>query len=778
MRLFLVETILMNWRLCMKTKLPLLIIIGLLVTVAFFIPGAGAYDVFSDDENAVHEYIAEQARDLYNQSHPDSEITSSLFCRLLIFIGAGHEDNKDHVYDREGDFGWTTLSHFWDADLGPDDMVECAGTYDTGNSWMKAQSLWAMAVGEYRNGNKVLAYEYLGHVVHLLGDMSVPAHVHEDMHPTLDSFEKWMSVKPVENAQLSAAEKADLLEKGPVVIPEGSAESSLYYLLYTQNQIADFFPSDDSGHEGDTIDNYGGWMDGIYTELGMDSIDSPRTSGDLLNNWCPDPPLINVNDDDGDLGTIRQYSYLYSIRSVAALYQLFDETVSSRSSLTVVVDEVIALDTHDPATAYPSADYFVEITINDALYRNEGNLIDDNNHIYPHWAFGRDVGVTGSIPIVIALWDDDFPLVDDLSDIKPAEGRNLHFSVNLTTGAISGDITGTCGTPLDSWGYESDKSHIKFRVLLPNIPPTADAGPDQTVDEGDLVTLNGSFTDPNTEDTHTILWHMESSTNGQVVPDSAGDPMNFTPDDNGVYTFRYTVTDNYGASGSDDVIITVNNVAPVVSAPYILAQPNSEFILPVVHAVDFKGGFSDPGTADTHTAFWDWGDTTTSPGTVDESEGSGNVTGSHTYALPGDYTITLNVTDDDGGTGDNTMTIHVADTEEALDIFNEYIQGLDNSKFKEKASQRKNALDNMFRALDKKLKNQAYRGFIQDLRNNIRPKADGQVDGKAADDWITDAEAQQHICMKVDDITAYVETFLVKQKSVITVFKKSYIRLE
>ena len=482
----------------MKMKRPLLIIIGLLVTVAFFIPGAGAYMTRLDDEQ-VHEYIAEQALELYNQSHPDSEIKSNF---TNIWNGAGHEDDKDHVYDREG--AYTTLSHFWNADLGPDDPVQYPNTYNTGNSWQKAQTLWGMAVGEYRNGRKDNAYQYLGHVSHLLADMSVPAHVHEDMHwPDDDCFEDWMTES---HAQLSDAEKADLLEKGPVVIPAGSAESSLYYLFYTQNQVADFFASDD--YNGDTTDNYGGWMDGIYTELGMNttSIPSPRTSGHLSDNDAGD------NNDDGDLGRIRQYSYLYSIRSVAALYQLFDETVSSQSSLTVVVDEVEALDTHDPMTAYPAADYFVEITINDASYRNEGNLEDDNDHINPEWAFGRDVGVTGSIPIVIKLWDDDYPLGDDLSDIKPGTGRNLEFSVNLTTGAISGDITGTCGTTLNSRGYESDMSKIWFRVLLPNIPPTADAGPDQTVDEGDLVTLDGSFTDPNTEDTHTILWHMESST--------------------------------------------------------------------------------------------------------------------------------------------------------------------------------------------------------------------------------------------------------------------------
>ena len=48
--------------------------------------------------------------------------------------------------------------------------------------------------------------------------------------------------------------------------------------------------------------------------------------------------------------------------------------------------------------------------------------------------------------------------------------------------------------------------------------------------------------------------------------------------------------------------------------------------------------------------------------------------------------------------------------------------------------------------------NMKYNGAIQDLQNNIKSKADGLKNN----DWITDATAQYHICMKIDDITAYL----------------------
>jgi hypothetical protein len=56
------------------------------------------------------------------------------------------------------------------------------------------------------------------------------------------------------------------------------------------------------------------------------------------------------------------------------------------------------------------------------------------------------------------------------------------------------------------------------------------------------------------------------------------------------------------------------------------------------------GHFTDPDDDDIHTAEWDWGDTTTSTGTVDEE--AGTVTGTHPYTETGIYTVTLTVTDE------------------------------------------------------------------------------------------------------------------------------------
>lgn len=729
-------------------------------------PGVFAYTV-EGDGNPCHEYAVTVAASLIN----NPKINDALG---VIRSGARDEDMKDHVTDRVGVFSlFLTITHFWDADKGDDDPVDMVVVGENGiNSWQKAQVLWGMALGEYAHGDYGAAYEYLGHVAHLLQDQSLPCHAKEDAHAD-DCYEDWMAENEV--VGLSPDEQTDLQNLGPVVVEDGV--DPLFYLFYTMNQIGDFFPSDD--YDGDSDTRPGLWMAQVYEDLGMNAITKPRTAAHLEDNDSTSS-VDDDNNDDGDLGVLRHYCYLYSIRATATLLQLFQDTADSNSVLTVVIDEVKALDIHDEGLVSPDcdADFFVRVFINGFQYWNEGDQVVDHQEISPHWAFGRNVGVIGSIPIVIQLWDEDEEGSpggdDDKSSIDPVEDqRDLDITVDLATGAISGDTTGMCGNYLEVQGNENtnDYSWMRFRILLPNIPPTAHAGTDQTVNEGDPVTLTGSFTDPNTDDSWTYLWHLESSTNGQVISDSSGpafpepstQQFSFVPCDNGVYTFSFTVTDSYGAQDSDEVVVTVLNVPPIVSAVGISTQENSEFILPVVHDTGFTGTFTDAGTCDTHTAVWDWGDGTTSVGVVTEDNGLGSVTNSHTYSQPGDYTVTLTVTDDDGGSDSKTMIdkVHVADVDEALDIFNAYIQSLPNSKFKNNANQRKAAYNNMFSALQDMWDDQEYQGMISSLNSNIGTTFDGLVGGSTKNDWIKqDLPTQTELCQKVDDITEYLQYLL------------------
>jgi predicted extracellular nuclease len=99
----------------------------------------------------------------------------------------------------------------------------------------------------------------------------------------------------------------------------------------------------------------------------------------------------------------------------------------------------------------------------------------------------------------------------------------------------------------------------------------------------------------------------------------------------------------YRSSDHDPVMVGLNLVNYPPELGDIAVTPS---LLAVGGPVAASVPFTDPDKLDTHTAVWDWGDGTTTPGTVTESNGSGTIAGSHVYTTAGVYTVT--VTADDG----------------------------------------------------------------------------------------------------------------------------------
>ncbi len=204
-------------------------------------------------------------------------------------------------------------------------------------------------------------------------------------------------------------------------------------------------------------------------------------------------------------------------------------------------------------------------------------------------------------------------------------------------------------------------------VVVNNVPPSdvVLTPTPAAINENDSTTVNGSFTDPGTLDTHTvdISWGDGSadttlslaagvltfSASHQYLDNPAGQAHG------GSFAVSATVTDKDGDSGSGGTSVVVNNVAPVVTS---LTGPTPS---PGVRGqtLSFGGTFTDVGTLDTHTATIDWGDSSSSSAGVTEAHGSGSVSASHVYADTGTYTVTLTVTDKDGDSGSLTTTITI-----------------------------------------------------------------------------------------------------------------------
>ena len=121
-----------------------------------------------------------------------------------------------------------------------------------------------------------------------------------------------------------------------------------------------------------------------------------------------------------------------------------------------------------------------------------------------------------------------------------------------------------------------------------NQAPTANAGPDSTFSQGDSVTVSGAGSDPD----GTIASWSWAQVSGPAASLSGADSptVRFTaPGSAGDVQLRLTVTDNDGASGSDDVIITVEEP----DVPDTTTGSTLESMLPLIN--EARGQVQDCG---------------------------------------------------------------------------------------------------------------------------------------------------------------------------------------
>ena len=211
---------------------------------------------------------------------------------------------------------------------------------------------------------------------------------------------------------------------------------------------------------------------------------------------------------------------------------------------------------------------------------------------------------------------------------------------------------------------EGDFGNDTLTVTVNNVAPTV-SSTGALISENGTATVSGTISDPGAVDTFEveINWgdgntetfsYPSGSTEFSEDHQYMDDDPSGTPSDD--YTVTVTVTDDDTGEGTASTTVTVNNVAPDVDA-------GSDIVITAGNLVSFSGTFSDPGWLDTHTAEWNFGEGIGEAGSVSEEneypDSTGMVSGSFSYFDAGEYTVTLSVTDDDGGIGEDQLTVTV-----------------------------------------------------------------------------------------------------------------------
>ena len=296
------------------------------------------------------------------------------------------------------------------------------------------------------------------------------------------------------------------------------------------------------------------------------------------------------------------------------------------------------------------------------------------------WAFGdggtskanpvsHTYSTAGSFNVIVTVTDADGAVASSSQTITtaraltvsfaespatPEVGQSVSFTVTSTGGVGSVTFTWTFGdgssvttnpathvytlsgsftvsvTAVDSNRVSVTSSQIL--TVVPAVTASLTYAPSQP-DSGQTVSFTGSANGGVRP--YSYSWNFGDSGTG------SGSSATHTYQSSGIYTAVLAITDANGVVAQASQTITVN---PPLSASFSYSPSSPLPLLPVQFTANAAGG-SQP-----YSYSWNFGDGWTATG----------ATVSHSYLLPGTYTVTLTVTDANGQTTTASMTVNVS----------------------------------------------------------------------------------------------------------------------
>ena len=466
---------------------------------------------------------------------------------------------------------------------------------------------------------------------------------------------------------------------------------------------------DDLGSDIDTISPRVVNVEPEITNLTASDLDEngfTTLSGNIVDPGTQDTFLLTV--DWGD-GTFDEFMYAAGTTSFSETHQYLDDNPTGTLSDSPTITVLLTDDDNGSDLQRVSPEIS---NLNPMIGETPDRSVDEGER------FELEEGGLLGIGFTDVGTQDTHTATIDWGDGTTVENLTVTFVDGIGrlngghTYADNGSYTVTITLNDDDGGADEQS----FNVTVSNINPVLTGTDGHIVNEGQAFNLAGlgvGVSDPGfdnplntadpanggeTEETFldgTIDWGDGSAatpvTFNSRLSGSPGTPTVADPDhadhvyaDNGVYTVSVTFADDDGESVTRQFEITVNNVAPTLQLndPMATINEGDTLNLPML------GSFTDPGfdnplnpsdaTTESFSYTIDWGDGTVETGQLPASvvqgspglETSGTLAASHLYAdndVDNTYTITVTLTDDDGGVDVQSFDITVLNVAPTLD---------------------------------------------------------------------------------------------------------------
>ncbi|MBC7946775.1 MAG: T9SS type A sorting domain-containing protein [Chitinophagaceae bacterium] len=245
---------------------------------------------------------------------------------------------------------------------------------------------------------------------------------------------------------------------------------------------------------------------------------------------------------------------------------------------------------------------------------------------------------------------------------------NASAASTTLTGLVQGTYVFRLTVTDNSGATATDNITVTVNAATPgNTPPTANAGADITITlPTNSTTLSGSGTDPG----GTVVgyaWTHVSGPATYILTNANAASTSLTSLVQGTYQFRLTVTDNFGATASDIVVVNVLQSTTANQAP--TARTNNDIVLTLpVNYTSLTGTASTD--ADGIITGYEWTQMS-GPNAAAIANGLG-VNAQVTGLTLGQYVFQLKVTDDDGATSVKTIQVNVTNRNGQGSYFNIY----------------------------------------------------------------------------------------------------------